>query len=392
MYQPANRHAANAAFVWPALLAASASEMVAHFFQQFTNLAIGTDGETAPQPKWTTPHRVALELETVKLRDFATQPRGAPCLLCTPFALHGSPLSDLAVGHSLVAALRDGGLTRLFVTDWQSASTDMRFLGIDDYLADLNVLVDEIGGPVDLIGLCQGGWMALVYAARFPGKIRKLVLAGAPVDTKAEPSVLSALADSTGLEIFREVVRLGDGLVLGRNMLKLWGPASTETEDIKRLLESEETPGTPGFTRLEVAFRAWYAWTLDLPGTYFLEIVEKLYKRNEIAAGTFEALGKRIDLTSVKVPIFLLAACDDELVAPPQLFAVERLVGTPPHHLRKLTADCRHLGLFMSGRVLREIWPDIVDWLISLPASGRHKSNRSQHLIATSEMRSKASG
>ena len=117
MYQPANRHAANAAFVWPALLAASASEMVAHFFQQFTNLAIGTDGETAPQPKWTTPHRVALELETVKLRDFATQPRGASCLLCTPFALHGSPLSDLAVGHSLVAALRDGGLSRISSAD-----------------------------------------------------------------------------------------------------------------------------------------------------------------------------------------------------------------------------------------------------------------------------------
>ena len=30
----------------------------------------------------------------------------------------------------------------------------------------------EIGPPVDLVGLCQGGWMALVYAARFPGKVR----------------------------------------------------------------------------------------------------------------------------------------------------------------------------------------------------------------------------
>jgi len=239
------------------------------------------------------------------------------------------------------------------------------------------VLVDEIGGPVDLLGLCQGGWMALVYAARFPGKVRKLVLAGAPVDTKAEPSLLSALADSTALEIFREVVRLGDGLVLGWNMLKLWGPASAETEDIKRLLEREEAPGSPAFTRLESAFRDWYAWTVDLPGTYFLEIVEKLYKRNEIAAGMFRALGKRIDLSSVKVPIFLLAASDDELVAPPQLFAVERLVGTPPRHLHKLTADCRHLGLFMSRRVLREIWPDIVDWLIC-PPSGRTERTRTR--------------
>jgi pimeloyl-ACP methyl ester carboxylesterase len=54
----------------------------------------------------------------------------------------------------------------------------MRYLGIDDYLAHLNIMVDEIGIPVDLIGLCQGGWMVLVYAARFPGKVRKLVLAG----------------------------------------------------------------------------------------------------------------------------------------------------------------------------------------------------------------------
>ena len=371
MYQPASHHASNPVFLWPALLAASASEMATHFAKHFTSLAIGADGETTPQPKWTTPHRVALELKTVQLRDFTTGSNGPPCLLCTPFALHGSTVSDLAIGHSLIAALQGAGLTRLFVTDWRSASADMRHLGVDDYLADLNVLVDEIGGPVDLIGLCQGGWMALVYAGRFPGKVRKLVLAGAPVDTKAAPSVLSALADGTALEIFREVVRLGDGLVLGNNVLKLWGPASAESEDIKRLLESEEAPGSPAFTRLEAAFRKWYGWTVDLPGTYFLEIVERLYKRNEIAGGMFHALGKRIDLAGIKVPIFLLAARDDELVAPQQLFAVEQLVGTPPRDLRKLTADCRHLGLFMSKRVLSENWPDIVNWLISPQRSFR---------------------
>jgi len=34
----------------------------------------------------------------------------------------------------------------------------------DDYLAGLNVLVDHLGGLVDLVGLCQGGWLSLVYA------------------------------------------------------------------------------------------------------------------------------------------------------------------------------------------------------------------------------------
>jgi poly(3-hydroxybutyrate) depolymerase len=382
MYQPASHHAQNPGFLWPALLAASASEMAAHFAKQFTSLAIGVDAEEAPQPNWSTPHKVVLELKTVRLLDFKTQSHEPPCLLCTPFALHGSVLSDLAPGHSLVAALRDSGLTNLFVTDWRSASREMRFLGIDDYLADLNVLVDEIGSPIDLIGLCQGGWLSLVYASRFPSKVRKLVLTGAPVDTKVASSALSTLADSTAIEVFREVVRLGDGLVRGGSILQLWGPTTAETEEIRCLLASEEARGSPGSARLEAAFREWYAWTLDLPGTYFLETVEKLYKRNEIAAGTFEALGKRVDLKAISIPIFLLAARRDEVVAPNQLFAVERLVGTPVGDISKLTADCRHLGLFMSRKVLCELWPEIVRWLIKTPARASDR-NRLRHWYQT---------
>jgi poly(3-hydroxybutyrate) depolymerase len=376
MYAPASRHAPNAAFLLPALFAASASEMTAQFAKQFTSLAIGSEGEAPPPPQWATPHRLALKLQTVHVRDFATSSTGPPCLVCTPFALHSSALSDLATGHSLVVALRNAGATNLFVTDWQSASSEMRFLGIDDYLAALNVVVDGIGAPLDLVGLCQGGWMALLYAARFPGKVRKLVLAAAPVDTKAAPSVLSTLADRTAMEIFREVVRLGDGLVLGNKMLKLWGPGATEAEEIRQLLDSEEAPGSQAFGHLETAFREWYAWTVDLPGRYFLETVEKLYKRNEIAAGTFEALGQPIDLKRMKAPLFLLAARDDELVTPPQLFAVERLVGTSPRHVRKVTADCRHLGLFMGKRLLREVWPQIVEWLINPESADRKQADR----------------
>ena len=122
-----------------------------------------------------------------------------------------------------VQTLRDGGMTSthegLFVTDWRSATPDMRFLDIDDYLADLNVLVDQLGGHVDLVGLCQGGWMALLYAARFPAKIRKLVLAGAPIDIAAAPSGLSALVDASPLTIFQELVKLGDGRILGEGSL-----------------------------------------------------------------------------------------------------------------------------------------------------------------------------
>ncbi len=371
MYEPSGRQFPYAAFLWPALAAASAGEFAASVVKQFVDLAAGPeDAPAAPEPKWATQNTIALELKTVRLRDFATAPDGVATLLCAPFALHGAAIVDLAPGHSLVAALREAGLRRVFVTDWRSAHADMRFLEIDDYLADLNVLVDQLGGTVDLIGLCQGGWMALLYAARFPAKVRKLVLAGAPIDVRAGKSGLSTLAEASPLAIFQELVKLGDGRVLGRSVLKFWGPEFVGSDDIHRLLQTPEPVGSPAFTRLETLFRDWYSWTVDLPGTFYLEVVEKLYKRNELATGRFVALGQKIDLKSVRAPIFLLAARDDELVAPAQLFATERLVGTSAHRLQKATAPCRHVGLFIGKAILEEFWPRIVRWIAAQETIG----------------------
>jgi poly(3-hydroxyalkanoate) synthetase len=182
---------------------------------------MGADDVPAPrEPAWATPNTIALELKTVRLRDFSNAEGGVATLLCAPFALHGAAVADLAPNHSLVVALREAGLKRLFVTDWRSATVEMRFLGIDDYLAELNVLVDHLGGIVDLVGLCQGGWLSLLYVARFPAKVRKLVLAGAPIDITAGQSVLSALADVSPLALFHELVQLGDGRVLGHKVQK----------------------------------------------------------------------------------------------------------------------------------------------------------------------------
>ncbi len=363
MYQPIERQLPHLAFLWPAFVAASASEAAALVAKQFASLVVGAGEAATHEPNWATPHTIALELETVRLRNFSTEAEGVPTLLCAPLALHGAAIADLAPGHSLVAAMRQAGLGRLFVAEWRSASPQMRSLGIDDYLADLNLLVDELGGIVDLVGLCQGGWMALIYAARFPAKVNKLVLAGAPIDMKAAQSALSKLADATPLGVFRELVRLGDGLLPGRKVAKFWGAETVTAEDIRQALQTEEPIGSAAFAPLEALFRDWHAWTIDLPGRFFLEVVEKLYKRNELANGSFVALGKQIDLATVKVPIFMLAGRDDELVAPEQLFAAERLVGTATRNIRRAIVPCCHVALFMGKMTLEEVWPEIVRWM-----------------------------
>ena len=217
----------SAAFLWPALAAVSASGFATAIAKELMSLVVAEDPEQEPhEPEWPTRNKIALELTSVRLRDFSTGSADHAVLICAPFALHGASVADLAPDHSLVGALTSAGVKRLFVTDWRSADAEMQHWSIDAYLADLNVLVDHLDGPVDLVGLCQGGWMALMYAARFPRKVRKLVLAGAPIDIAAGKSALSELARTTPPSVFQELVDLGAGRLLGRHALRFWGPLS----------------------------------------------------------------------------------------------------------------------------------------------------------------------
>src|SRR5690348_1366580 len=106
--------------LWPIIAAATASDAVATYFNDLAHAVI--DEPALPELSWATPNRIALELATVRLRDFSTGPSGVPTLICAPFALHGATVADFAPGHSLVQTLRDAGLTRVFLTEWRSAT------------------------------------------------------------------------------------------------------------------------------------------------------------------------------------------------------------------------------------------------------------------------------
>jgi pimeloyl-ACP methyl ester carboxylesterase len=212
--------------------------MASAFAHELAHLAAPDEAETAvPESRWTTANAVVLDLPTMRLRDFSAGAKGAACLVCAPFALHCANITDFATGHSLVEALRANGLARLRVTDWRSATPEMRFMSIDSYLADLNVAVDELGGKADLVGLCQGGWLALAYAARFPAKVRKLVLAGAPVDIAAGRSALSTLAADVPLSVFDALVEFGRGRMLGSRLLEQFGLRPPDADAIGRTLQ-----------------------------------------------------------------------------------------------------------------------------------------------------------
>nr|WP_167533171.1 alpha/beta fold hydrolase [Bradyrhizobium cajani] len=308
---------------------------------------------------WTTSNTVALELATMRLRDCTQSRSGQPALVCAPYALHRALIADFAPGHSVVQSLQHGGIGRVYLTDWRSATPDMRYLSIDSYLGDLNVAVDEIGAPVDLVGLCQGGWLSLLYAARFPAKVRRLVLVGAPVDLSIN-SALSRLTRNAPEMVYDQLVARGGGNVSGEEMRRLW--SKTPGPDDVALALQRDLSDEEGRALL-ARFDRWNAEMLDLPGTYYLEIVNRIFRENRIAGGKFVALGREIDLKDVKAPVFLLAGLDDDVVPAAQALATAGLLGTPPAFIAAASEPSNHLGLFMGARTHAHAWPRIAKWL-----------------------------
>ena len=187
------------------------------------------------KPVWATPNTIKLDLKTMLLRDFSEDgANNIPVIIDAPYAGHSATVADYSADQSLVRTLKANGLKRIYVTDWKPATDAMKDFTIDTYIEDLNAAVDTVGGKVHLLGLCQGGWLSAAYAARFPGKVRTLVLAGAPIDTDAGEGDVKDLAHTLPMSFYRELVTAGGGRLLGKFMLAGWKGMNPTDQYVKK--------------------------------------------------------------------------------------------------------------------------------------------------------------
>jgi poly(3-hydroxyalkanoate) synthetase len=255
------------------------------------------------------------------------------------------------------------GVTHLFLTDWKSATPDMKDLDIDQYLAELNVCVDELGGRVNLVGLCQGGWMSAMYAARFPHKVASLVLAGSPIDTDAGDGPIKRMAQSSPASFYEELVSMGEGLMLGRFMLTGWKNMHPLEHYFTEHVDLYEKIDDPAYVRKEEVFASWYENPINLPGRWYMQAIVQLFKENRLAKGKFVALGRTLNLKSITCPVYLLAGESDDITTPEQVLNAPKYLGTPAAHITSRTVPGGHIGLFMGARTLKNAWPEIAQWV-----------------------------
>ena len=327
------------------------------------------------RPQLATPHLVRLDLRTMKLCDYGG-PDGLPTLVDAPYAGHTAVIADYRKGQSLVETLLAAGCGRVLLTDWKSATDDMKDLEIDNYLAEMVVAIDDLGGRVNLVGLCQGGWLSAMVAARFPAKVNALVFAGAPIDTDAGDGPIKRMAHETPMSFYEELVALGGGLMRGKVMLQGWKNMHPAQHYITDHIDLYEHIDDADYLAKEEAFNGWYENPIDLPGRWYLQAIGQLFKENRLAKGQFVGLGRRLDLHDITCPTYLLAGASDDITTPEQVLRAENYLGTPRPGIVKQTAPGGHIGLFMGTRTLRDYWPAIGRWIAD---QSKEKAGKSDH-------------
>jgi poly(3-hydroxybutyrate) depolymerase len=321
-------------------------------------LATATDRKA---PSWTTPHEIVFETPVARLRDFSTSKRRVtPTLVLPPQAGHDSCIVDYSAEQSQMRTILEAGLERAFSLDWVGATQESKDASIEDYVAAVDRAVEHCGGHVNLIGDCQGGWLATIYAALHPERVNTLTIAGAPIDFHCgEPvihEIIRRVAPDGDLRFYESLVAMGGGVLEGRHMLAgfiMIQPSAEIARQVDLLLNLDDAAHVVRYRE----FEDWFKHTQDVPGAFYLWIVRHLFRDNALISGALEIGGRHVDLARIDMPLNLMGGATDHITPPDQVFALATHASTPDELITRHVSSGGHLGLFMGHEALREHWP-----------------------------------
>jgi polyhydroxyalkanoate synthase len=300
------------------------------------------------------------------------QPSASVPVLLTYGLIGRYTMADLEEDRSLVRRLLARGLD-VYVIDWGNPGRSDRWLSLEDYvdgyLDDAIAFIRErhdIAG-VNLLGICEGGVLAMLYAALNPSRVRNLVLAVTPVDFHADssdPRLGHGLLNRwtrhlAASDIDRLVAAFGcvPGDLMGA-MFSMLTPVKSLTKHNIGLLEAFDAPTELStFLRME----KWLADRPDHPGEAAKQWLNELYQQNRLAAGTLEIGGRTVRLSDLTMPVLNIYALDDHIVPPACSAALRGLVGT--HDYTEITVPGGHIGVFVSRKSQDIVGNGIAEWL-----------------------------
>jgi polyhydroxyalkanoate synthase len=285
------------------------------------------------------------------------------------YALVNRPyMADLQEDRSLIRNLLKLGLD-IYLIDWGYPTRADYWLTLDDYVNGyINNCVDVVrqrhkSDQINLLGICQGGTLSLCYASLYPEKLKNLILTVTPVDFQVEEGLLNLWSGCTfgpqSMDVDLMVDALGnipgDFMNLGFLMQKPFQLGFQKYLDVLDILNQEDK--LINFLRME----NWIFDSPDQAGQAFRQFIKDFYQTNKLIKGEIVLDGRRVDLGSIHLPILNVYAEEDHLVPPASTKALEKYIGSKDYTVKSFPVG--HIGMYVSGKVQRDLPPTIVEWL-----------------------------
>jgi polyhydroxyalkanoate synthase len=285
------------------------------------------------------------------------------------YALVNRPfMVDLQEDRSLVANLLKLGLD-IYLIDWGYPGRGDRWLTLDDYINGyIDNCVDYIRqthhlDKINLLGICQGGTFSLCYSSLHPDKVKNLIVMVAPIDFHQTQTLLNMRGGCTlgseAIDVDLMVDALGnvpgDFLNLEFLMLKPQQLGIQKYLDLPDIVNSEDK--LLNFLRME----KWIFDSPDQAGEAYRQFMTDFYQQNKLIQGEVQIGNGKVNLQTVTMPVLNLYADKDHLVPPSSSLALGDYVGSKDYTVQSFPVG--HIGMYVSGKVQRDLPPAIANWL-----------------------------
>jgi polyhydroxyalkanoate synthase subunit PhaC len=281
----------------------------------------------------TTPGSVVFENELIQLIQYAPQTSEVEKtpLLFVPPCINKYYLLDLGAGNSLVEyAVAQGH--QVFLISWRSAVSETERLTWDNYLEmgplkAVDVVLDITGAErTNALGFCVGGTIlscaAAVLAARQQDKLATVTLLTTMLDF-SDTGEIGLLIDAGSVALREATIGKG-GILPGKELAFTFGTLRANDLIWRYVVDSYLKGATPDAFDLLY----WDSDSVSLPGPMYCWYTRNTYLENNIKApGRTTQCGVPIDLSKVKLPLYLLASREDHIVPWKTAYGSKDLIG-----------------------------------------------------------------
>ena len=298
-------------------------------------------------------------------------------LIVAPLSGHFSTL----LRGTVAAALPDHDV---YLTDWINARNvpvrEGRF-GLDDFVDLVTEFIRLLGPGAHVMAVCQPSVpvlaaVSLMAASGDPAQPASMVLMGGPIDPAANPTEVNRFAQSHSLGWFERMVittvperYAGSHRRVYPGFLQLAGFLSMNLDRHLSAHWSMFRQLVAGDGEKAAATRAFYdeyRTVMDLPADFYLDTVDRVFQRHDLADGRFRVHDELADPGAIeRTALMTVEGERDDICAVGQTAAAHRLCRNLPaakqrHHLQR---EVGHYGVFNGRRWQNEIYPQVRDFI-----------------------------